>query len=171
MKDVAGIGRDHPETASAGEDDDRCVDYVGRRRGTAELTGCPRRCVVERDDHACGRAEKPDQSGLAGAIAPYLSDDAGGDEEGVPVVECPGDNADEPPVVAFELNQRPRVEYRVAHRPSARSASAFSSAVSGPPVSASISSSNAARSSSFVFCSKASATYALTLGARPSATA
>lgn len=87
-----------------------------------------------------------------------------------------------PSVVPFERDQRPGVQRDAGHRlvrfrvalgamPSARSAARRSAAVSGPPVSASIWSSIARRSSSFACCWRARLRYALTLAASPRRTA
>ncbi len=97
------------------------------------------------------RTEKPDEMDLASTIAPHLTHDPGRHYQDVAVVQRPGHEADDAPVVAFEADQGAGVEHGTAQRPSTRSASADSSAVSGPPVPASISSNRDARSSSLLF--------------------
>lgn len=74
------------------------------------------------------------------------------------MLECARDDGEDAADAAVELDERTGVENRSAHRPNALSAAFRARAVSGPPVSASISSSNDDSSSSFAFSSIALAT-------------
>ena len=75
------------------------------------------------------------------------------------MVECTDDDRDDPSIVQPKSDQCSRVQDHGGHQPSARSAAFISEAVSGPPpVSATISSSITARSSSFNCSSNARTT-------------
>ena len=74
------------------------------------------------------------------------------------MLECTDNDRDDPSIIPLESDERSRVEDHRGHRPSALSAASRSEAVSGPPVSASISSSIDAKSSSFACSSIARAT-------------
>ena len=156
--DVVRVRGDDTQLAlSAGERYGRIND-VGGAADSAELSDGAGGAVVKGDDLAQRRAEEPGQSHLSTPVAPGLSDDPSGHDEGITMIKGARDDGHHSTIVALEVDKRSGVEHGSAHRPRARSAALRSRAVSGPPVSASISSSNEARSSSFAFSSKAAAT-------------
>lgn len=86
--EIVSIGGDHEKAALAGDNDSGGVDHVRGAGRTAQLAGRPRCSVVEDDDVAHRRSEKPDETDLARSIPPHLAHDAGRNDKGVPVVSA-----------------------------------------------------------------------------------
>ncbi len=131
---IIGVGGNYPHTSLSCSDDDRGVDDVSSLCGAAQLSGCPCLVVVDHNHLAQGGPQQPGEPGLPRAVAPRLRYHASRDKENVSMVESPGDDCDDSPVVPFETNQGTGIEDRPFHRPRARSAALRSTGVSGPPV-------------------------------------
>ena len=137
---------------------DRSVDDIVCRRSTAELSRRSGLTIVKSDDATQRGPQEASQPHLSTAVPPRLGYDPRRHQERIVMLKCPDQDRDDPSVVALETDEGAGVEDHDRHRPSAWSAAARSAAVSGPPVSASISSSSDARSSSFACSSRARAT-------------
>jgi len=156
--EVVRIGREHSGATIACSYGHGSVDDVTGVGHPADLP-CSSGLVVVKGKHlAEWRPEKPGQPCLTAAISPGLGNHARRNEERVLILKCSDDDRHNMAIVSLESDECPSIENNGVHRPSARSAAFRSAAVSGPPVSASISSSSEARSSSFVCSSNARAT-------------
>src|SRR6516165_2517080 len=158
---IVEIGRDDPDTSLQRRGNDRCIDDIRGVCHSAQLSGRPCPIVGEHNHLAQRRPEKPCQPRLSRPVTPRLGYYAGWNEQSVSVIESSSDDRYDPPVIPLESNQGTSIEDGSAHRPSALSAALRSAAVSGPPVSPSISSSKEARASSLACSRRARATYAL----------
>ncbi len=156
--DVVGVRGNHAQSPLACGDRYRRVSYVVSGGRSAELPDRSSGKVVERDDLTRGRAQQSREADLGSTVPPRLGHHASGHDEGITVLESPHHDRDDSTVVAVEPNERTGIQDCAAQRPSARSAALRSFALRAPPVSASISSRSDARSSSFAFSSRASAT-------------
>lgn len=175
---ILGVGCHDPAAVGSRAQRNRGVDDVARARGTAQLTRGASTLVVQSFDLDCSR-EEPSETTLAATVAPNLRHDAGRRYERNLPLDCSCDACDCSAIAPFERDQSAGVERQRLHQRdlrrrgprSSRSMRRFSSGVSGPPDSSSISSSIFSRASSIVCCSSARLTYALKLGAAPARTA
>jgi hypothetical protein len=156
--EIVRIRREHHRTTVACSDCYRGVDDIGGRRHPAELSRCSRLTVVKDEHLAHRRSEEPGKPRLTLPIPPCLGNHPCRNHQRVLMLKRSDDDRHNSAIVPLEADQRPGVENESRHRPSALSAAFRSTAVSGPPVSASISSSIDAKSSSFACSSKARAT-------------
>jgi hypothetical protein len=155
----------------------RGVHDVGCAGHAAELSDRPSRQIVQGNDLDGLGSQQPNESNLTRSIPPHLRDDTRGHSQPVSTIECARHEQHNSTIGALESDQRSCIERRTPHRlrvlepRKIRSAARRSALVGGPPVSASISSRSPDKSSSITLSASASATYALTFGARPVLTA
>lgn len=165
--EVGHVGGEHAMVAGAGTEYHRRIDDIARLGGAAQLASRSGTSVIQWLDLDDFGGEQPHQANLAPPIPPHLGDDPGGYSHSDLALKGASDDRHDTTIVAFERDERTRVERQAGHDfrfvarrlPfSARSAARRSGAVSAPPVSASICCSSSAKSSSLAFSSSAAAT-------------
>ena len=157
---IIRVRREYPGSSIPCRNGHGGIAHVGGHCQPAELPGGPGLTVVKSEHLAKGRTEKSGEPCLATPISPSLGYYPGRNDDRIVMFEGPDDDGHDSPIVPLESDQCPRVQEDCRHRPSAWSAAFRSDAFSGPPVSASISSSIDAKSSSFACSSSARETYA-----------
>ena len=109
--EIDWVTGDHHTANTPSEQRDAGVDDVLAAASTAERSRRLRLLEVERLNVDDTGADQACQARLLATVAPHLRDDGGRSEERATVRDGELDERADPAVVAFEGNERPRVEH------------------------------------------------------------